>query len=178
MNNHLQTVAQLLETINGDLLQAAKSIIQQTHSNGGTVFVAGNGGSCATAAHFVNDLIKAGVRAHALGQNSAVLTAQANDEGFENALVNELKAVVKGSSNCLVTMSVSGSSPNILRCISYAKSLQGFHVIQLTGLISYSGTDVVLAVPSSGLVSQEYESVEDVHSVICHAIAKRVRDGS
>lgn len=178
MNPHLSAVAQLLETINDDIIQAAKSIIQQTHSNGGTVYVAGNGGSCATASHFVNDLLKAGVRAYALGQNSAALTAQANDDSYENALVNELKAVVKGSSNCLVTMSVSGCSANIRKCQSYAKSIQGFNLVDMVGGIGQysSNCDVLIKVPRGTPGDREYEAVEDVHSVICHALAKGVRD--
>lgn len=171
--SHLQAVADLLAKVDHTDIMRVAAIIRDIKRDGGVVYIAGNGGSSATASHLANDLIKAEINAVALGQNAAVLSAQANDYGYDKALVNELKAHMSRASspNAIVTMSVSGTSPNIRACLRLARSVRRLSAIQLVGASSdIMQTDIVIQVPSG-----VYEEVEDVHSTICHAIAREIK---
>lgn len=88
------------------------------------VYIIGNGGSASTANHFANDLVKmAKIRAISLCANEAIVMAYANDDGYENVFVNQLKVFLT-SKDLLITISGSGTSKNILRAIDYAKSIK------------------------------------------------------
>ena len=84
------------------------------------VYLIGNGGSYANAAHIANDLISVGVRAYTL--DAATLTAMANDYGYESTFERWL-SVVGEAGDLLIALSGSGKSPNILRGIEQAKRL-------------------------------------------------------
>src|SRR5262249_670692 len=63
--------------------------LRAVRRNGGILYVAGNGGSAATAAHFANDLVsprppRAPLQSYALSSNISILTAIANDYGYEH----------------------------------------------------------------------------------------------
>lgn len=83
----------------------------------------GNGGSAATANHFANDLVKmCGVRAISLCANVAVLTAFANDCGYENIFLNQLKVFLT-KDDLLITISGSGTSKNIIKAEQFAEKI-------------------------------------------------------
>lgn len=84
------------------------------------VYIIGNGGSYANAAHICNDLLAAGVRAFTL--DAATLTASANDFGYETVFERWL-AVVGEPGDALIALSGSGRSPNILRAVEKAEAL-------------------------------------------------------
>jgi len=84
------------------------------------VYVIGNGGSYANAAHIVNDLLAAGIRAFTI--DPATLSAFANDHGWELALARWI-SVVGLPGNLLIALSGSGKSPNILNAVGVAKRL-------------------------------------------------------
>ena len=92
------------------------------------VYVCGNGGSASTANHFVNDLVKmCGIRAYSLCSNEALLTALANDNGYENIFVYQLMVYAE-LGDLIITISTSGRSNNILSAIRWA-SLAGIECI-------------------------------------------------
>lgn len=85
------------------------------------VYVCGNGGSASTANHFVNDLVKmCGIRAYSLCSNEALLTAYANDNGYENVFVDQLKVYAE-QGDLVITISTSGKSANILEVIAWCR---------------------------------------------------------
>lgn len=84
------------------------------------VYIIGNGGSYANAAHICNDLLASGVRAYTL--DSASLSAWANDYGWETAFSRWL-AVVGEEGDLLIALSGSGTSQNILNAITTAEAL-------------------------------------------------------
>ena len=87
---------------------------------GKRVFIVGNGGSCAIAAHISTDLNKrCNVKALTLSNNS-LLTALTNDYGHDQALVEWMKINHFGKTDFLVAISSSGKSKNILRALEYA----------------------------------------------------------
>ena len=89
---------------------------------GNTIFVAGNGGSAATATTMANDIgfdiiKKTGTdkpfRVFALTDNSSVITAISNDVGYENIFINQLKIHYRKGDK-LVVISASGNSKNVV----------------------------------------------------------------
>jgi phosphoheptose isomerase len=92
------------------------------------VYVCGNGGSASTANHFVNDLVKmCKIRAYSLCSNEALLTALANDNGYENVFLDQLKVYAE-QGDLVITISTSGRSSNILSAIRWT-SLAGIECI-------------------------------------------------
>lgn len=78
------------------------------------VYIIGNGGSYANAAHIANDLLACGIKAFTL--DAATLTASANDYGYDTVFARWIE-VVGESGDLLVALSGSGKSQNILRAI-------------------------------------------------------------
>src|SRR6185295_19395283 len=126
-----------IETIDTDRVSQAIEWMREARDASRAIFVAGNGGSAATAAHFVCDMVKgasappAGVsggngsaarfRIVALGQNLPTLTAYSNDVSYADALVEELKNFAQPG-DLYMAISGSGNSPNVVRAMEYANS--------------------------------------------------------
>jgi len=110
-------------------------------SSSGSIYICGNGGSAGNAVHLANDLIYGagvknggGLKVEALTANTAVLTCLANDTGYENIFSEQLK--VKGNpSDLLIALSGSGNSPNIVKAIEVANSMQ----MQTFAILGYDG---------------------------------------
>lgn len=95
--------------------ELAKSIVAAKR-----VYIIGNGGSYANAAHIANDLLACGIRTYTM--DAATLTAFANDHGWYRAFARWLH-VVGESGDLLIALSGSGKSPNILTAIEEAENL-------------------------------------------------------
>lgn len=108
-------------------------LIQESKTEGRTVFLIGNGGSAANAIHIANDLISVGVRAHAL-LDVATLTMLANDFSYEEVFSRQI-AVLGRPKDVLIALSGSGNSPNILRALHQAGD-QDMTTVALTGTFS------------------------------------------
>ena len=92
------------------------------------VYVCGNGGSASTANHFVNDLVhRCGVRAYSLCSNEALFTAIANDEGYSNVFLDQLKVYAE-SCDLVISISTSGRSKNIIEVKEYCRGLGLAHM--------------------------------------------------
>ena len=87
---------------------------------GRRVYIIGNGGSYANAAHMANDLLSVGIRAYTM--DAATLTAFANDYGYEYAFALWL-GIVGEPDDTLIALSGSGKSPNILNAIKAAERI-------------------------------------------------------
>lgn len=135
------------------------------------VMVIGNGGSAAIASHLQTDLAHSlGIRALVFTEPS-VLTAQANDHGYETAFRN-LVALWADAGDLLIAVSSSGRSPNILKACQQAKAAG-------CGLITFSGFGSDNPLRSHGdlnffVSSCEYGEVESTHAVLIHHLTDRV----
>lgn len=96
---------------------------------GKRVYILGNGGSHANAAHMANDLLSVGVKAYTM--DAATLTAFANDYGYENAFARWI-GIVGEQNDLLIALSGSGKSPNILNAIKEAERI-GMNVERVFG---------------------------------------------
>jgi D-sedoheptulose 7-phosphate isomerase len=132
---------QLVATLKGlDLTQVEKAIewMREARDAGRTIFMTGNGGSAASASHFVCDMLKGAsfqkekrFRILALHDNMPTLTAYSNDVEYHDAALEQLKNFAQAG-DVVVAISGSGNSPNVLRAVEYANQL-GCRTIGLTG---------------------------------------------
>jgi D-sedoheptulose 7-phosphate isomerase len=143
------------------------------------IFIMGNGGSASTASHFVCDLAKntrvsgyADYRVIGLSDNMGLVTAYANDEGYENSFVYQLASLVD-EGDVVIGISTSGNSENVLRAIDHA-NLVGATTIGFTGFTAGKlgqMVDIHCHVPSDCI-----EQVEDIHLLFEHLITKVLRE--
>ncbi len=130
---------------------------------GGTLWLAGNGGSASTAQHWACDLSKAaGRRVQALGSNPAALTAWANDSDYANVYGAELARLVQPN-DALICLSCSGTSPNVYYALREAQARDIPTALVTSSL--YTGDDAVLIVKVS---HTHYGIIEDCHLAIGH----------
>jgi D-sedoheptulose 7-phosphate isomerase len=115
----------------------AGELLVHVLAGGGQVLLFGNGGSAADAQHFAAELVGRFVRrrrgwpAVALSTDPSVITAVANDFGFETVFARQVEAL--GRMNDLaVGITTSGASPNVVRGLEAAKT-RGLRTIALTG---------------------------------------------
>lgn len=130
----------------------------------GALWLAGNGGSAATAQHWACDLSKAaGRRVQALGSNPAVLTAWANDHDYAQVFSRELWAIGRPN-DALIALSCSGASFNIAAAIRQAR-VMGMQAALLTSDLCPGTTDanLMIRVPHT-----HYGIIEDCHLAIGH----------
>lgn len=134
--------------------------------NARNIYIMGNGGSAATALHFALDLKKAaGLNAVCLNANNPLMTAYANDEGYESIFASQLKG---DQFDVAVGISCSGNSLNVVRAIRHAKEISKMATIGFTG-----DDGGKLAEEVDYLVKVPYENIkvqEDAHLALCHAI--------
>jgi D-sedoheptulose 7-phosphate isomerase len=140
-----------------------------------TIFLAGNGGSAATASHWANDLLLGArdpaarpFRAVSLADNPTMLTCLANDREYADIFAGQLEVLLEPG-DLLVVISASGNSPNVVRAVEYARSRGATTV----GLVGFDGgqlrslCDVVVQVTTP---KGEYGPVEDAHLVLDHIV--------
>lgn len=169
---------QALDSIRPESIDRLVEEFESARATDSTIFIAGNGGSATTATCMANDIgfdiiKKCGTdkpfRVSALTDNMAVMTAIANDVGYENVFLNQLKIHYRQGDK-LLAISASGNSPNVVIAAEWVKK-QGGRVISLVG---FSGgklkeiSDVVVHVKSE---AGEYGPVEDAHLILNHILA-------
>lgn len=169
--NYLQSVLKHLDTAEiGRVIQT----LLDARERGATIFFIGNGGSAATASHFANDLGHGTLayarpfRALSLADNNAVVTALANDYGYDEIFVRQLQSLGK-KGDVLIGISASGNSPNLLKAFDYARSA-GIKTVAITafdGGKMKTMADEGIHVPTE---PKEYGPAEDAHMVLDHLV--------
>jgi D-sedoheptulose 7-phosphate isomerase len=169
---------QVIDAIEPASIDSLVEAFEEARLNGNTIFIAGNGGSATTATTMANDLgfdiiKKTGTekpfRFFSLTDNTSVITAIANDVGYENIFLNQLKIHYRQGDK-LLAISASGNSPNLFIAAEWVKQ-QGGRVISFTGFTGgklQEISDVVVHVISA---AGEYGPVEDVHLMLNHILA-------
>lgn len=149
-----------------------------TFEAGRTVLFFGNGGSAAAAAHVVCDLNKGAsssqwrLKAISLADNIPLITAWANDAGYEYIFSEQLRNFAQPG-DIAFAISCSGNSINVLRALEAGREA-GAITIGLTGFDGgklKEACDICIVVPSETM-----QIIEDVHSSILHAISTAVRE--
>jgi len=138
----------------------------------------GNGGSAADAQHLAAELVvrlhadRPGLPALALTANTSVLTAAANDYGFEQIFSRQIESLVERG-DILVAISTSGKSPNIVRGVE-AGARRGALRVALTGETGGAladKVDLLLNVPS-----RDAQRIQEAHITIGHIACSLIEE--
>jgi phosphoheptose isomerase len=159
-------------------IEAWATEIVRTLSSGGLVLAAGNGGSATHASHLVGELVgrfrteRRALRAVSLVADHAVVTATANDYGFEEVFARQVTALASPG-DVLVLFSTSGRSPNVIRAARAARRAQT-RVFALTG--PHGSPLASVADDSLAVADADTAAIQDTHHVVVHALCAEIDD--
>lgn len=162
-----------------DAVVAAARLIAGAFASGGKILICGNGGSAADSQHlaaeFVSQLTKdfrrPGLPAIALTTDTSVLTAYANDFGFEGVFERQVRALGRPG-DVLVGLSTSGNSENVRRAVAAAREIG----LRSIGLLGEGGrltaeVDCAVVVPSRN-TQHIQESLLPMEHAICDLVER------
>jgi len=171
-------IARVVSSVEAGAVARAAAILLDAYTRGSTVFSCGNGGSASIANHLQCDHTKnVGKstdllpRVMSLSVNVEVLTAIANDHGYEDVFTHQLRSQSRPG-DVLVAVSSSGRSANIVTALSWARD-HGLRTIALTGFDG--GEARTIADVSIHVDGTNYGVIEDLHQAIMHALAQYIR---
>ena len=175
---YVASVQEAISAVDINEITRAADLILDARERGNQIFVAGNGGSAATASHMASDLGRAAadspgraLRCRSLTDNVPTFTAWSNDVAFESGFALQVEQLADPG-DVLIVISASGRSPNILAAAEAARR-QGAMVI---GLVGFGGGQLAeIADTSIVVASQEYGPVEDIHLLLNHLLATVIR---
>jgi D-sedoheptulose 7-phosphate isomerase len=172
---YLRRLTAVLEALDPEEIARAAEAMWRAREEGRRIFFVGNGGSAATASHFANDIgigtrsDGAPFKALSLTDNNAVMTCIANDLGYDQVFVEQLRVHLEPG-DVVVAISASGNSPNVVKAVDFARE-RGNTTIALTG---FDGGELRRRAHLAIHVATErgeYGPVEDVHMVLDHLIS-------
>jgi len=161
-------------------LERAVDVCWKSLSAGGRLLVCGNGGSAADSMHMAAELVgrfrldRPGMAAIALSADTAVITALANDCGYDRVFARQVEALGRPG-DVLLAISTSGRSQNVLSAADAAAEME-MAVVGLTG--ADPGPlgplcDVVVRAPS-GITSHAQECMLVMEHALCHCLESRL----
>jgi D-sedoheptulose 7-phosphate isomerase len=178
IGQHFQDSAQskldAIEILAGPIAQAAELMVGRLLDNG-KILACGNGGSAADAQHFAAELVgrfeieRQGLAAIALTTDSSILSAVANDYGYQAVFDRQVRALGQ-TGDVLLAISTSGNSASIIDAINAAHD-NGLHVVALTGRGGgeiaglLRDTDIHICVPSDRTAR-----IQEVHLLTIHCL--------
>lgn len=170
-----------LDSIDTDQVQKIVEILREAHAQGRQIFVFGNGGSAANASHFATDLGKGAsdtlgkrFKVFSINDNVSWMTAIGNDYSYDDVFRRQLENYGEAG-DVVLTMSVSGSSPNLVNAVRWANENQ-LKTVALVG--GKRGTLADLAQELIVIDSEHYGRVEDAHMGICHMLCYAFMENS
>jgi phosphoheptose isomerase len=175
---YAEEISRAAKTIEPEAFDRAAAILVEAYTGGARMFSCGNGGSASIANHVQCDHVK-GVRTTtdlapqvlSLSTNVELLTAIANDMGYENVFVHQLQSQSRPG-DVLMAVSSSGRSANIVRALEWARD-HGLRTIAITGFDG--GAARTVAEVSVHVECTNYGVVEDLHQALMHALAQYIR---
>jgi D-sedoheptulose 7-phosphate isomerase len=171
--NYIEAEKAALDSIPVEQVESIILKFKAAHAEGRQIFVFGNGGSASNASHFATDLGKGssdalGKRFKVLSLNDNVswMTAIGNDYSYEDIYLRQLENYGQAG-DIVLTMSVSGSSPNLVKALEWAND-NGLHTIALVG--GKRGKLADLASETIVIDDTHYGRVEDCQMGIAHML--------
>ena len=181
-NNIVSSLRELADTalataaaLEAEMSRAA-DMVRATVGGGGTLFFCGNGGSAADAQHLATEYVVRYMRARramaaiALTTDTSLLTAAANDLGFEHVFARQIDALARPG-DLLIIHSTSGDSPNVLRAAESARRA-GAKVLAFSA--RNGGALLALADLSIVIPTQRTDRAQELHMCIEHAICELI----
>jgi len=171
----------LFDQIDYTILEEITATIVNAYKNEKTIYVAGNGGSAATASHYQVDLgffvryfKKKRIKVRSLTDHSPLMTAIGNDNSFDEVFTQQMQDHFN-EGDVIIVISASGNSMNVVKAAEYAKELGGTSI----GLVGFDGgklkdaCDICMFTPNP---KGDYGPIEDLHMILCHMIVSYLRD--
>lgn len=174
-NEHLKVI-ELVQTVLAEPIQLIGKLLAETLRNSGTIFWCGNGGSASDSQHLAAELVcrfnknRCALRSIALNTDVSVLTSVANDYGYAEVFSRQIEALGR-SGDCLIAISTSGNSENIIRALKAAGEL-GMRTVALLGKgggDAIEMADHVLVVPSENTAR-----IQEAHILIGHIFCQLI----
>ncbi len=168
------TARRTAEACADDVANAAELLVN-TVLDGGRILLCGNGGSAADSQHLAAEFVstltvdnrRPAIPALALTTDTSILTAIANDFGFEGVFARQVEALGR-EADVLIGISTSGNSVDVVRAFEQA-AVQGLRTIALTGQDGGALApiaDVAIRVPS-----RETSHIQEAHIAIGQLLA-------
>jgi len=182
ISDYKRNFCAVIDSLDSESVQRVAEALESAFTSGKRVFIAGNGGSAATASHMACDLAKTTlgknktlptkrIKAIALTDNMPLVTAWGNDVSYDLVFSEQLRNLAEDG-DVLVVISASGNSPNIIEALKVASSLH-MHALGLFGFDG--GKAAVLCNQSVVVTSAHFGFIEDAHSVISHLITDHLK---
>lgn len=185
IKNFFAEVSSVMSQISSVEIAKAINLLQSVYERDGRIYIFGNGGSLALATHWVSDFNKTvfshnldlkrrRFQAIRLPTTEEELSAWANDVGFDMVFAGPLQNYLQ-ETDCVIAISSSGNSPNIIKAVELAKS----HYVPVIGLSGFDGGKLNQLADAKILVPTEpgkYGVVEGIHAVILHLIITYFQD--
>jgi D-sedoheptulose 7-phosphate isomerase len=171
--NYIEAEKAALDSIPIEKVESIILKFKEAHAEGRQIFLFGNGGSASNASHFATDLGKGssdvlGKRFKVLSLNDNVswMSAIGNDYSYEDVYLRQLENYGQAG-DIVLTMSVSGSSPNLVKAFEWANA-NGLHTIALVG--GKRGKLAELANETIVIDDIHYGRAEDCQMGIAHML--------
>jgi D-sedoheptulose 7-phosphate isomerase len=153
-----------------DIIEECAGLIEQTLLNGKKLLLCGNGGSAADAQHIAAEFVgryeteRRAFPAIALTTDTSALTALANDYDFERIFARQIEALANDG-DCLIALSTSGCSPNVIAAIMKARQKN----CKIVGLTGAKGKKLASLCDACVLVpSDRTARIQEVHIAVAH----------
>jgi D-sedoheptulose 7-phosphate isomerase len=171
------------EIVESDLLHVLDEMgleIIQAILNGNKIMLCGNGGSAADAQHLAAEMLirlrpennREGIPAIALAQDTSTITACGNDFGFKNLYERMVLSLGK-KGDCLIGISTSGNSENIILAMQAAKKM-GVHVF---GFLGNEGGKMAINCDKAFIVpGKNTGRIQESHITAGHALMEFIED--
>lgn len=179
INEHKRLVEQFEQNTIDSVIKAVELIVE-SYKNGGCVYICGNGGSAADAQHIAGELVgrflreRKGLPAVAFSTDTSVITAVANDYGYNEIFARQTEALVN-KGDVLWGLSTSGTSENIIAAVKLAKE-KGAKILTFTGRV-----DTPLEKLADVCVSVDADnsySAQQIHQIAYHIICDLVEQNT
>lgn len=174
LDAHVSSLKSLDSIIIDKTITLARKI-SKCLSEGGALFVAGNGGSSLDSQHLVAELVgrytfdRKPLRAFSLNSDTSVLTCIANDFNYESIFSRQLQAAATPK-DFFMAISTSGSSPNIRKAIDFARQARiPFALLTSIQDTSSQSGDLVIRVPTSVTAH-----IQEIHITIIHILCSLI----
>lgn len=154
------------------------SIVTEAFRKGNKLMLCGNGGSAADSQHLATELVirlshvikRPALPAISLSTDSSLLTAGANDIGFENVFARSIEGLGK-EGDVLIAISTSGNSPNIIKAVEKAKEMK----IVTIGFLGGDGGKLLPLVNEAIVIpSTSIQRIQEGHITVGHVVAESV----
>ena len=171
--SYIEAQKAALDSIPVEQVESVILRLKEAHAEGRQIFVFGNGGSASNSSHFVTDLGKGSsdalgkrFKVLSLNDNASWMTAIGNDYAYEDIFVRQLENYGQAGDIAL-TMSVSGSSPNLVKAFEWAKA-NGLYTIAIVG--GKRGKLAEIASETIVIDDTHYGRAEDCQMGIAHML--------